>query len=410
MVESFSKEQNQDLLLIAKEELASGDNLDRDIFPGLYNISSAFFYQFMPQPLSSDLPEFVYIPFKAHQKKRDSYWTDCHIALNQWNLSWEAGQLRHELFEDKLPTQLKWLERFEDANIYLLPDTNPKYEAYLPLYHLLPQRTLRNFNLPLLKRGIWPPSGFSHLTLLLLPSNFESQLSEAFAHHIWPLLIRGSKMKAFTKDDPIVILSHSLNYWLPYTYRVAEERLRLFPRVECENADQEKKLYQTRRKMPGDVKVNRPLKGGYIWAGEDDAWEATKQIVEVADKHGKLREIIEAVKANRVEDDFSDCWSYAREDFERKLYKKRSKTKVAFVQLDDTVPVHGPYSQLEENLLWEDFIALLDKKERKVVVCLRSGITKVGEISRILGYANHSPVSKALARIRLKAKQYLELD
>jgi hypothetical protein len=162
--------------------------------------------------------------------------------------------------------------------------------------------------------------------------------------------------------------------------------------------------------MPSDVKVNRPLKGGCIWAGEDDAWEVTKQIVEFADKHGKLREIIEVVKANRIEDDFSDCWSYAREDFERKLYKKRSKAKVVFVELNDTVPVHGPCSQLEENLLWEDFIVLLDKKERKVVVCLRNGITKVGEISKILGYANHSPVSKTLARIRLKAKQYLDLD
>ncbi len=260
--------------------------------------------------MSSNLPEFVYIPLKTRQKKGDSHWTNCHVALHEWNISWEASQLRHEIFEDKLPAQLKWIRKFEDANIYLLPDTTPKYEAYLPLYHLLPQRTLQNFNLPLLKRGIWPPAGFSHLELLLFQPNFESQLSEAFAHHVWPLLVSGSKIKAFTKDDPIVLLSHSLNYWLSYAYCVAEERLRLFPRVECENDEQKKQLYKIRREMPTDVKVNRPLKGGCIWTGEDDAWEATKQIAEVADKHGKLREIIEAVKANRVEDDFSDYWSY----------------------------------------------------------------------------------------------------
>ena len=315
MDESFSKEQNQDLRLIANIELASGDQLDRDVFPQLYNMSSAFVYQFMPQPLSSNLPEFVYIPFKTHQKRGDSYWRDCHLALTEWNMSWEAGQLRHELFENKLPAQLKWLERFEDANLYLLPDTNPKYEAYIPLYHLLPQRTLRNFHLPLLKRGIWPPTGFSNTTLLLLQSDFESQLSKAFAHHVWPLLIRSSKINAFTKDDPIVLLSHSLNYWLPYAYCVAEERLRSFPRVECKNTRQEKELQRLRQGMPSDIKVNRPLMGGHIWAGEDDAWQATKQLVEVADKQGKLREIIEAVQANRVEDDFSHFWSYAREDF-----------------------------------------------------------------------------------------------
>ena len=226
MDESFAKEQDQDLRLIAQQELASGDDLDRDMFPQLYNLSSGWFFQFMPQPLSSNIPEFVYIPLKTRQKKGDSHWTDCHVALNKWNMSWEASQLRHEIFEDELPAQLKWIRKFEDANIYLLPDTTPKYEAYIPLYHLLPQRTLQNFNLPLLKRGIWPPSGFSDdLTLILLQSDFETQLSEAFAHHVWPLLIRGSKMKAFTKDDPIVLLSHSLNYWLPYVYCVAEERV-----------------------------------------------------------------------------------------------------------------------------------------------------------------------------------------
>lgn len=83
---------------------------------------------------------------------------------------------------------------------------------------------------------------------------------------------------------------------------------------------------------------------------------------------------------------------------------------MSFVQLDDTIPIHGPYSELDEDILWEDFIGLLDKKERQVVVCLRSGVTKVGEISKILGYANHSPISKALKRIREKAKQYFELD
>ncbi len=41
MDESFTKE--QDLRLIAEHKLASGDDLDRDMFPQLYNISSAFF-------------------------------------------------------------------------------------------------------------------------------------------------------------------------------------------------------------------------------------------------------------------------------------------------------------------------------------------------------------------------------
>jgi hypothetical protein len=50
---------------------------------------------------------------------------------------------------------------------------------------------------------------------------------------------------------------------------------------------------------------------------------------------------------------------------------------------------------------------VLDLKERRVVVCLRHGITRLGDIARELGYANHSPISKTLARIRAKAARYL---
>lgn len=49
---------------------------------------------------------------------------------------------------------------------------------------------------------------------------------------------------------------------------------------------------------------------------------------------------------------------------------------------------------------------MLDKKERRVVVCLRSGTTEATAIAE-LGYANHSPVSKTLAKIRRKAARLL---
>ena len=49
---------------------------------------------------------------------------------------------------------------------------------------------------------------------------------------------------------------------------------------------------------------------------------------------------------------------------------------------------------MEDNLVFADFLALLDERERQVVVLLRSGYTKVGDVAGILGYKNHSPVSK----------------
>jgi hypothetical protein len=55
--------------------------------------------------------------------------------------------------------------------------------------------------------------------------------------------------------------------------------------------------------------------------GEAEAAEVVRRTVEAADSNGRLRGILDAVRSNRV--DFSDHSSYARDDFERKLYHKR---------------------------------------------------------------------------------------
>jgi hypothetical protein len=60
--------------------------------------------------------------------------------------------------------------------------------------------------------------------------------------------------------------------------------------------------------------------------------------------------------------------------------------------------------------LWEDFFTLLNAKERRIIICLRNGVTKIGDVAEILGYANHSPESKRLAQIRRKAKRFFEID
>jgi hypothetical protein len=43
---------------------------------------------------------------------------------------------------------------------------------------------------------------------------------------------------------------------------------------------------------------------------------------------------------------------------------------------------------------------------REVVVVLRTGVTSLTEVSKILGYSNHSAVSKRLTRIRDEAGRY----
>ncbi|MGO9120510.1 MAG: sigma-70 family RNA polymerase sigma factor [Desulfomonilaceae bacterium] len=309
-------------------------------------------------------------------------------------------------------TMIDLFNRFnipEDSNVYFLPfHKKHHYHSYSSLFHLIPHKSLKYNGLPCFKRGLWPVGWFTDPLYDLLPRDFDDRLAKAFSFHIWPLINSGSKASSFSKDDPLKILSHNLDFWLPWIFKVVENRLNQFERVEIENEDQLKKMEEARLYLPPGVEPVRPLTGGAVWQGEADAWEATTEMVEFADSRGKLRGIIDAIMSNRVEEDFSGIWSNAREDFERKLYKKRSKIKITFVELTETLPVHGPDAEFHENLLWEDFFGILDQKEKRIVVCLRNGTTRLGDIANEMGYANHSPISKALKKIREKATKFLK--
>jgi hypothetical protein len=331
--------------------------------------------------------------------------------LAQWNMLWEARHLRQRIFRVRdLPRSLRWLRRHPESDFRLVPlEGKKRFAAYGPLYHLLPLGVLRRFGLPAIKRGGWPIDCDFGRTDAVLPADWEARMSQAVAFHLWPLLCPRSSPSMFSRADSLKLLAHNLDFWMPYLDIVAQQRCAQADRCgfDEEQPDQPRKLAKARRRLAGEFDVERPLMGGPVWMGESEALAAASELVETADEHGNLRAIIETVRSHRVADDFSSQWSWEREDFERKLYRRRSKIKPVFVELNDTVPVHGPGSEAVENLLWQDFFALLDTRDRRIVVCLRSGVSKATEIARELGYANHSPVSKALARIRRKAEAFL---
>ena len=177
--------------------------------------------------------------------------------------------------------------------------------------------------------------------------------------------------------------------------------------LKFENDKEKQDAIKANKKMPNGITVNKPRQGSVAWWGEDEAWQVSRELVEKADRNGQLRNIIDAAKSNRIEDDFSKLWSYEKEDFERKLYRKRNKIKVVFTELSNTLPVHSPSSEVHEKLIWEDFMTILDKKERRIVICLKNGITNLQEIGSELGFKTHSPISKSLKKIRLKVAELL---
>jgi hypothetical protein len=370
-----------------------------EAFPRLNNISAGFLYSGVVRPLEPAAPEYVTLALP------DAMDLEVVGAIGQWNMLWEAAQFRRRFFDmDDLPKPMATIADLGDVNVTFVPRTRSRYFEYAPLFHLLPKRVLDMFGLPLLRGGQWPfLADYGGIDDFLQP-DFEARLARAWAWAVWPHLMSGSKMKAFSVDDPIRLLAHNLDFWVPAVTTAIQSRLRDFPEVDKGKVSGP--VILTDGGVLAGAVAGNPRMGGPVWFGEDDAHDALIETVQAADQTGRLRGILDAVRSHRIEDDFSSHWSYAREDFERKLYGKRRKVGVTFVELTDTTPVQGPESEVLGNIVTNDFLALLDTRNRQIVVLLNSGVTSKTEIARILGYANHSAVSKRLAQIRRAAEAY----
>jgi hypothetical protein len=372
-------------------------------------MSAGFMYQAVLRAEQPDPAEYVTIP-PTGIAVSDDEGTRLMVAAAKWNLQWEAAQYRRRIFsEDQLPSPLGELAECGDINIVLVPRTKSRYFEYAPLFHLLPRGVLQRHGLPLLHAAQWPFLADSQQPDLSLPGDFERRLARAWASVVWGhIFYHKSPMRGFSESDPIRLLAHNLDFWLPAVTEVIQEELRAMPEVDNGIVAHPVRLIDG-SPFEGAVRAN-PRMGGDVWAGEDEAAWIVEQTIEAADRHGHLRGILDAVRSNRVEEDFSDHWTTAREDFERKLYHKRLKVKVRFVELTDAIPVQGPETEVIDRMVFGDFLALLNERDREVVVLLSRGVTKLTEIAQIMGYSSHSPVSKRLERIRREAAQFFGID
>ena len=376
-----------------------------DMHPRLVNTSAAFLYRAVVRAETPAPPEYVTVALPPALMKDPK----TAVAVAEWNTLWEAAQFRRRFFdEDELPTPMHKIADRGDLNVVFVPRTRTRYHEYAPLFHLLPRAVLERHGLPLMRGGQWPFSTQLVNVDRCLPADFEARLSRAWAGTMWRHLMPQyrSPISGFTTDDPIRLLAHNLDFWIPPVTEVIQEALRVFPEVDNGITAGPVPL-QDGSVLDGAVAAH-PRRGGDIWRGEEEAAEMVRWTFEAADADGRLRGILDAVRSHRCEDDFSPQWSGAREDFERKLYNKRAKVKVRFVELTDTIPVHGPETEVLDRMVFGDFLALLDERDRTVVVLLRSGVTKLTEVADIMGYRNHSAVSKRLEKIRQRAAGFFD--
>lgn len=384
-------------------------------YPRLWTMSPAMIFRAIIRPDIPARPEFVTIPMPLGHPDPDIHGARI-FAVARWNLLWEAAQFRRRFFHyhddidrlDGLPPDLARIADQGDNNIVFVPRTQTRYYEYAPLFHLLPRATLDRFALPMLKGGQWPFFAETWSPEPYLPADFEHRLSRAWASTIWRHLMPGSPICGFTADDPIRILAHNLDFWIPPVTEVMQDEMRSWPTVD--NGIEPAPVPLNNGEFLEGATTANPGVGSDIWAGEDQAAEFVNATVEAADTDARLRGILDAVRSHRIQDDFTDRWTYAKEDFERKLHRKRSKVKVTFVELsDDTVPiVQGPETEIVNRTVFSDFMTLLNPRDREIVVLLRNGATNLTEIADIMGYRNHSAVSKRLKRIRDMAARFFD--
>lgn len=384
-----------DDLLLREDETGPED------FPRLSNLSAGHLFKAIVRPVVPEPPTYVTLTEQTRST------TAALLAVAQWNMLWEAAQYRRRFFDlDELPPQMVRVADLGDVNVVFLPRTRSRYHEYAPLLHLLPRPVLDRFGLPPLRRGLWPFTAGQSDVDDALPVDFANRLQRAWAWTVWPHLVSGSSLSAFSGEDPVRLLAHNLDFWVPAVTTMMQDRLREYDEIDKGPLPDVITL-EDGSVLDGAV-PGHPRQGGAIWFGEEDARAAVAETVDAADRTGQLRGILDAVRSNRVADDFSAQWSFAREDFERKLYRKRDKVRVRFVELTDTIPVHGPESEVVGKLVTNDFLTTLDIRNRQIVVLLNSGMTRRTEIAERLGYSNHSAVSKRLAQIRKAAERYFD--
>lgn len=394
-IEAFRRDQ------VILDPVRNPDRADPEQYPSMWNASAGFIYQAVIRAENPDPVEFVAVPLRPGAP------VELLLAVSEWNVLWEAAQFRRRTFDHKdLPAKLRRLADRGDFNIFFVPRTKSRYYEYAPLAHLLPRTTMERYGLPLLQRGLWPFFAQSFDVDRYLPADFEDRLARAWAATIWRHLMPGSPIRGFAGSDPIRVLAHNLDFWIPPANEAIQQVLRELPVVD-KGVEEGPVLLEDGSHIDGAV-VGNPRMGTHIWFGEESADEMVGSVVAEADADGRLRGILDAVRSNRVADDFSDHWTFAREDFERKLYKKRSKVRVCFVELTDSHLVQGPETDVVDRMLYGDFLTLLDERERRIVVLLHSGMTKLTDVGSVLGYANHSGVSKRLAAIRRKTERFFD--
>jgi hypothetical protein len=243
-------------------------------------------------------------------------------------------------------------------------------------------------------------------------------IPRAFEQWIWQRLVPSKRFRIqdFSRESSLRLLAGDVRFWMHRLYRLAIDLYESTPPTEHEEEswrsldEIESHLNEVIEESDRQhFQITRPRMGGDLWYPNDPderEWIADL-LIEGDATIESLAPVADVLLSGSTHEDFSDRYSWIKEDFERSFYSKRSKVKVRLFEFLDQCPVHdGSETPGYENILFRDLMAFFNERERTIILALRQGNTQ-SEIAEQLGHSGHASISRRVKSIEQKMKRLL---
>lgn len=354
---------------------------------------------FLPEP-EVDRPEFV-----GHQVRWNTWFRACTMRPGE----------SLEFFQRLWPS----IAKSGNPNKFIVPSIGEYTELHAMLASVVPSATLARYGIKeKRKANFWlHPLGFDDDEPS--PRAYARAASRAFSAYLWPRLVRrsGLRMPDFSPRSSLRLLADDSRYWMNRLYRVAIARAEGF-----EEADQDDDRWRpietfekrARAALPdldwSLFEFRRPLKGGYLW-WPDDQDECDAVIDEMLSGHAvmdSITPVVDALLSQGAHEDFAETYSWIKDSFERSFYHRRAKLKVSLVQTTDDAPCwDADEPSGYDAVLFRDVLAMLDLKDRHLVIGLRHG-ENLSSLARASGLRSHAGLARRLKALRARLKTVLQ--
>lgn len=347
--------------------------------------------------------ELIFVDMPAGRRRSP----ELDLALCNWNRHAQGGFARAADVLETVSTAVPGIEKVDNPNVILVPRIQGFTELHAMLASVLPDPTLRRARIKRERSNFW-------LWPVWRKNRGARSIASAFDSFIWERLTKGKRQRnGLGAKSSLRLLAGDATFWMSRLYRVAIERRQAFPEVDPEPTWRSLDALNTefQKMVPEHDRffLRRPLTGGWLWDPEDpdDRESVIREMLSGVGTMDSVLPVVEALQSRPTHEDFSDHYSWVKEDFERTFYSKRAKLRVTFLETIDDCPTRDGAETLGyENLLFRDLLAVCNVRERRLIIALRQGKT-VSEIAREHNLRGHAAISRRIARLKARIRPLL---